>query len=65
MGDRRPLGRRRAAQLITTGDHPIAAISRHLWAIVGMDCVLLLFAVVAVYAARRLGRSALTVRDVP
>lgn len=50
---------------ITTGDHPITAISRHLWAIVGMDSVLLLSAVVAAYAALRLGRSALTVGNAP
>jgi uncharacterized iron-regulated membrane protein len=43
---------------ITTGDQPFAAIHRDLWAIVGMDCMLLLSAVIAVYAARRLGRAA-------
>lgn len=41
---------------ITTGHHPIAAIDRGLWAVVGMDAMLLLCAAVAAYAARRLGR---------
>ncbi|MET0248337.1 MAG: PepSY-associated TM helix domain-containing protein [Sphingobium sp.] len=50
---------------LTTGHHPIAAINRDLWAIVGMDSMLLLNAVVAIYAARRLGQSTLTVGDAP
>jgi uncharacterized iron-regulated membrane protein len=57
---------------VTTGHHPIAAINRDLWAIVGMDSVLLLSAVVAAFAARRLGRpiwipapSTLTAVDAP
>ncbi len=41
---------------ITTGDHPIAAIRDGLWAVAGMDCVLLLGAMIAVRVARRLGR---------
>lgn len=39
----------------TTGDHPIMAIHRGLWTIVGMDSMLLLCAVVAAYVARRHG----------
>ncbi len=50
---------------VTTGHHPIAAIQLDLWVILGMDSILLLCAVVAVYAARRLGRSELTARDAP
>lgn len=50
---------------VTTGHHPIAAINRDLWVIVGMDCVLLLNAVVAAYAVRRLGRSASSAGDAP
>lgn len=41
---------------ITTGHHPIAAINRDLWVIVGMDSMLLVCAVAAIYAARRLSR---------
>lgn len=43
---------------VTTGDYPIAAISRDLWTIVGMDSMLLVCAGIAVCAARRLSQLA-------
>lgn len=50
---------------VTTGHHPVAAIHRDLWVIVGMDSMLLLCALVAACAARRLGRLVSTVGDAP
>lgn len=44
-----------ALNWITTGDHPMRGIGhRHLWAVAGMDCLLVVTGVLAAFAALRL-----------
>lgn len=39
---------------VSTGDHPLRAVGQRMWAVAGMDLMLLATAALAVYAARRL-----------
>ncbi|HVK95060.1 MAG TPA: PepSY-associated TM helix domain-containing protein [Noviherbaspirillum sp.] len=41
---------------VTTGDHPVRAVSSGMWAVAGMDLMLLALALFAAKVARRLGR---------
>jgi uncharacterized iron-regulated membrane protein len=48
---------------ITTGDHPMRAVSSGMWAVAGMDAMLLVLALLAALVGRRLGRAALSGRS--
>lgn len=46
----------------TTGDHPIRTVSSSMWAVAGMDAMLLLLALLAAWTARRLASKAMQTR---
>lgn len=48
---------------ITTGDHPLRAASKGLWAVAGMDLMLLAAAALAAYAAKRMASAPAASRD--
>jgi uncharacterized iron-regulated membrane protein len=48
---------------LTTGDHPVRAIGRGQWAVVGMDAMLLISAAIAALAAWRLGQLRVAARS--